>query len=953
MDSQQCSSNDFMLNVGNILPSEDRRANVISRDRDGKSYWRVNEANWGKFLINYCVAASDDNVPDINEVVGAEGPISIKMKLVYDVDDDHSEWSRVNNEFLMSVVSVIQSVMREAYVFTSNAMSVCVAMKSNVWEDASTSNICLRFHFPYTHVKYADFFRNVQPIICRKLNTQNCLSLLERHPNGDWSSIISPPEKERELYGSCVIDTPDVYCHLVEVWNDLDLHNLNEYDISTKRSVDIVTAFHAHYHCALEDEEDLEDEDSNPNAKEVRMKYLPIYLSTGYYGSLASVNAEFNKGESLMEFDMIEHMSRNAENDIPNELSICEILASMINVNRLYNKNSWVHIGMAFRNACPDYKTLEVGLRKWMTLVKNKLDLNNPKSDKIIPEFMTECDGFDNTFRHYYYLPQPQAYTHRTLAMYAKSDSPEEYERWREVFLIDGCMTMTGKTTSKVAIGAWRYLYLDTVSDPSSGQFYKFIGNCWIKDESKSELNDDLYRMAIHIKSLCVKVEELARDHSNPHHASIARNKASLLHTIATDLENHRDRKNFNQALLARLRLRKVESMFNKNFKVLGVSNGVLDLQSGEPVFRPGMAEDYILDEVCPAAFRKDYTWESVKVKQMMKLIEQFFPDHNVRHYALKFIASTLEGGNPYKLLTVFTGNTNAGKTTLISILEDMYGNLLFKYPPGHLSNTPRSDAPSPQLAQAVGARIGVIDEIPPGTKAEPFKREASNDSGFSRKCRENGGKNKPSHKLIVQTNGLGRIEGMDYATLAKLVLIPFISAFDAHAPESEEEQIKRNHYPVDVELSSQFVHLSSAMLWIAVQYFPLYKSEGLAMPNVMVKEVENYVAKSDPYKKFAVHRIVPAGNPDDEEDRHMLTVQQAYDDFTIWFRHDSPSSRVPSQGDFLKGMSRRDVLGEPDEDSYWIGCELKYKRATRNEGKSRNDTNDIIYDDGDDSDQD
>ena len=85
---------------------------------------------------------------------------------------------------------------------------------------------------------------------------------------------------------------------------------------------------------------------------------------------------------------------------------------------------------------------------------------------------------------------------------------------------------------------------------------------------------------------------------------------------------------------------------------------------------------------------------------------------------------------------------------------------------------------------------------------------------------------------------------------------IPFLSKFSDDAPADVSEQIRLKIFPKDKNFQENIPRLAPAILWVWVQYFGTYISEGLDPPPIVVNRLKEYWEKNDQYFQFIKESI-------------------------------------------------------------------------------------------------
>jgi len=901
-------------NVGGEYMSVESADNGFPLDREaldaGKTYWDVDSDNQSTLLLAYCEAAKDDKAPYLYELLSDSGPLTETFTFKYEIhENDTHDWEGMNTKFLLTLVWIFQEAIAACYVVDENAQLLVVVQESEAIEIVEhgqrySKTVC-RLQFPYLRTNFDFYYGVVRRYIIRCFVRENIYADLERQPTGDWGSIMGEASpRVKNLYGTPLFDGTQLEVRYI--WSQVDPNNLQEMNAELDYKVLPEKCFDVCYHQHLSQEVGLETRMIELGESGYE-DYYPIYLSNDYMEGTVSIRADCMEREKNRDsFDLVKYVAECNDLAFPDHFALCELFCAMINPGRFRDKEDWIMIGRALGEAC---NRAPRGLSKWALFTKSAVG-NDP------PLFMTEIDGIDQTLRHYYNLVPEQTITFRTLARFAMADSPEDYSRWNKTWVIAGLLATTAQTEVDIAQGVWRAIFMEHMH-VGGGGWYKFMGNRWIVDDSNIELRTSLVHASRLIDDLARQISDATEKYPDPKIKEVALARRLKLVDIAHSLKKEVDMRRVVRSIDMNFHLADGALMFDTNFSLLGVSNGVLHMTDTKAIFRAGMSEDYIR-KTCPTAYRADYTWKSKMVVDLMTWIEQMFPDEDIRHFALKYLASLLRGGNPDKLFVIFIGESNAGKSTLVNLIETLFGTLAFKYPSDYFSaNKPSNgEGPSPVANQAVGSLFGSADEPPEGMDANKIKTETGGERKFSRGMRENGGSNKIKHKILFSTNGLDRVKNIDAAFILRMLLLPADSQYSHNAPKDPAEQKRTNHYPIDTRFNDKLANLAQALLWIMIQYYPTYCSEGLPRTPRMQKMVTDFVARTDPYTRFMTEFIQVA------DSSTPLLVSKAYKVFQTWYPTMYGNKNIPNVDTFTGTMCTNRFLGECTN-GRWMGVDI------------------------------
>jgi phage/plasmid-associated DNA primase len=264
---------------------------------------------------------------------------------------------------------------------------------------------------------------------------------------------------------------------------------------------------------------------------------------------------------------------------------------------------------------------------------------------------------------------------------------------------------------------------------------------------------------------------------------------------------------------------------------------------------------------------------------------------------------------------------------------EKVLGPYLVKLPVSILTENQRntnSTSASPAIARAEGTREAITEETETNIELRGgvIKRFTGNDSFYARKLHDNGGEIKLTFKLILICNNVPIIPNADQAVKNRLIIIPFLSTWvdkNSHVlPKSRKKQYKHRIFPSDPLFCTKLSRMAPAFLWVMVQYYPIYRKEGLVPPEIIRQHTESYWKVNDFYATYINDNIEvmldEEGSPDHD---YSVEVGKMYQDFRIWYRSSGCTSPVPDRINFTNEMSNK---WDRPNGGKWTSIRLKNK---------------------------
>ena len=388
-----------------------------------------------------------------------------------------------------------------------------------------------------------------------------------------------------------------------------------------------------------------------------------------------------------------------------------------------------------------------------------------------------------------------------------------------------------------------------------------------------------------------------------------------------------------NMMHLAKKKVRQVSANnFDRDPWTLNTEDGTVDLRTG--ILRPHNPED-LLSKLIPLRYD-----EHAECPQFMAFLYQIMgsrPDasesENIKAEELVSYLQKVFGcaatGMPEKILFVFYGEGNNGKTTLLEVIRDALGDKeyagqvqvdsLMIGPKEALSN----NAVNTDLADLQGCRFVSSSEVEQGQRLSLSRVKYLTGLGQikARKMRENMITFRPTHKVFLDCNQRPVITDPNDAIWNRVKCI----SFKVQIPTAE----------IDKDLPTKLrTELPGILRWI-VEGAVLYHRDGLGDPPDVLAATEEYRQESDRLKEFFGDRCIIATGSDCnswKKEKCWVPVAELYSAYLAWA--DASGDKYPlSKGLFderLKKLGRKQDRVRPDgrretkQNRVWLGIRFK-----------------------------
>jgi putative DNA primase/helicase len=269
---------------------------------------------------------------------------------------------------------------------------------------------------------------------------------------------------------------------------------------------------------------------------------------------------------------------------------------------------------------------------------------------------------------------------------------------------------------------------------------------------------------------------------------------------------------------------------------LLNVLNGTVDLRTGR--LRPHDRADNIT-KLAPVAFDPEAT-----APTFLAFLERVLPDPDVRAFVRRAVGYGFTGETFEQCLFFLYGGGANGKSTLISVLQDLLGDYGRQAAPELLVSRGGDRHPT-ELADLFGARLVSSIEVDEGKRlAETLvKQMTGGDKLKARFMRQDFFEWTPSHKLLLAANHRPEIRGTDWAIWRRIHLVPFAVTI----PEAER----------DSKLGEKLrAELSGILNWALAGCLD-WRRDGLGVPQAVRAATEAYRAEQDILAVFLSEKCV------------------------------------------------------------------------------------------------
>lgn len=885
--------------------------------------WTIDNQKYNEFWNNYCslVQKSIDNNKIklyLGEIIGSICPIISSCELKFQLGSSN----RLNmplkesvNKFILGLVSFFQKTISELIITSDNNVELYCCVMENVNDEINNNEQIFRIKlmFPYCRIDPLHQKRLIRPTVIDLLRKNNLVALFPSQPIGDWEQILDPIiySEPFPMYYSVksIFEAPLELTKILSVIPD-NIYKEDEID-EDQFTIELENIFDTKRSSYVENR--LVSPDLF--TKDELSYWIPYFLSLNYWGGISHLKTDIKDNlPKLIKIKtnkkpMISHSPMHNDNDVEEEcdLDLADIFLPMLNQDRVNKENYWMDVGKALFN-CKDSngenRTIR-GLDLWKHFT-NRADEDNSKDE-------TDCED------SYYTFNQENPLTIKTLAFYAKMDTPGGYDEWHKNCVEEALKDAIDLTHTSVANAISKLYWLNfCCSSREHKKWYYWPqqslmsqegqGSFWRPMDKGAELlsiisGDFKKKIEIFRADLTRKIAE-SHDENYKMAGEISVKRLTLLISklktvsykanLVTECMEHFLDKNFNE-------------FDNKNPNLKPCLNGVIETCSNNAVFRPGKPEDYVT-KFSSIMYPEDFDWNHRTVKNFMKWMDQCFPDEELKRYFLKMVSSFLRSRNSNKIFPIYVGEGNNSKSMIKKLFEAMFGSYCITFPTSLFTGKRTgSSAAMPELAQAQDTAIALFQETDKGDSinAGILKELTGCDTFFVRFLYDNGKKTEATFVPILLCNHPPNIPSADQAVKNRLLIVPFLSTWCLDAPSSEEEQFKSRKFPMDKNFEIKIPTLARAALWVVVQMYSDYCKEGLKKPIIVEEYTSKYWEDNDTYNVFIKTCLRPSILPNsvtqekplgERNSQIRMTLREVYAEFKKWYIETNPHTKIPNQ---------------------------------------------------------
>jgi P4 family phage/plasmid primase-like protien len=276
------------------------------------------------------------------------------------------------------------------------------------------------------------------------------------------------------------------------------------------------------------------------------------------------------------------------------------------------------------------------------------------------------------------------------------------------------------------------------------------------------------------------------------------------------------------------------------------------------------------------------YEFEIVKVSDNDNYFG-FLLDSNHRYLLKDFSCTHNSGSN--------------GKSKLLELFALAFGDYADQFPITLFTGKrAASNAASPEVADSKGKRFMQSDEPEEGANINVglMKQYTGGDPIKTRALYREPITFRPQFKIVLVCNDLPKVPAHDGGVWRRLEIVEFVSKF-------VEDPKEENEFPRDNHLSEKLKKWKESFMSILLEYYKLYRKEGLKPPCEVTKYTKQFQKECDAYDDFVANTIRYTGRDND-----VVSTDEIFREFKMWHTNTGSSSRQLDKKDLIKYLIRK-----------------------------------------------
>jgi P4 family phage/plasmid primase-like protien len=495
--------------------------------------------------------------------------------------------------------------------------------------------------------------------------------------------------------------------------------------------------------------------------------------------------------------------------EVDKQIALASKLLPLLSDKRSENHNDWMSVGWVLYNISNG--SVE-GLELWLEFSK--------KSKEKFNEY--ECI-------HKWEKMIKKNLTLGTLRYYASIDNPTEYSKLRKEesnsFLEE---SLNGSHTDIANILFTEYGDKFKCASIRNKTWYEFKDHIWRPNECGYKLRKKIScEIAERYKEYSMNLFQRVNNMADQAEESRYETRIKQIRKMCANLRSAPFKNNVMNECVDIFYDPEFNKRLDMNPYLIAFKNGVYDLKLN--ILRDGKPEDY-LSKCLPINYDRSLHEMHPKVQAVEHFLEQILPDKPLRRYFKDISSDIFQGGNSQKIVPIWQGHGDNGKSVMQKIFEKMFGPYAVKLNTTVVTGKKvQGGCANADLARTGGGVRWVVMEEPEPTEMINdgiLNNLSGNDSFFARDLFEKGkdiSEITPLFKIILICNNFPKLRNNLPATWNRIRVIPFEATFvrpekQDTLPATYEEQLQQKRFPTSRRKSPTCWSPSPGCCWSTVR---------------------------------------------------------------------------------------------------------------------------------------
>ena len=585
------------------------------------------------------------------------------------------------------------------------------------------------------------------------------------------------------------------------------------------------------------------------------------------------------------------------------EIRKANIYVELLNSERADDFQDWLKVGLLL-------KTIDNCLLiSWRNFSKKSEKYKEGECEKIWRNIKTPPNG--------------NILTIRSLAFWAKHDSPKEYEKFiREEFKNNIAKSLDSTMYNLAKCVHSKYADRFVCSSIKENTWWEFVNHRWKKIQDGYTLKLLLSEDFANAYNLEIAEISIKATQAQGYLKEELQRKRLIIDKIVNNLMNT----NFKETLLKECKPLFYDPLFlqklDSNIFLLGFENGVYDLENG--IFRDGRPDDYITFST-----KNDYVKWSNKnpfYNHINTFFQQIITNEDVRKYFLLVLSTCVSGETKEEKFYMLTGSGSNGKSLTMDLMSFALGEYFMAAPITIITRTRgTSGQAAPEKVRMKGRRCGVFAEAEDSDciNSAVMKEMTGGDTQIVRDLFKGSDEMiefKPQMKYFLTANNKPEIKDTTDGAFRRIRIIDFNSKFKDN-PE------KPNEFQIDNTLKQKIPQWGAAFASYLIHiYITEYKKlSGIKDPIEVMASTNAYRMQNDTYAEY-IFSVTDKST----EFKDGLTLTQLWDTFKVWTIDNAPGFKTQKKQEFRLGIEK--ALGQEIEKGKYRYLKFKVVEEVNND---------------------